>query len=246
MFNRPTLIAGALAIVLALAVAHLWTRLGSEAAIARAETEARMLSEQRDSILSIVAQNDSLQRELGAVRTGLEAEADELRQRIASLEIDRVENQLTVRRLRRTDALQARFASTFPEVAASNWGVTEVIDEEEGIGIEYLMVPAWFTETFLIDHQNSKAYEAQVESFASLSGVQDRVIQLQDSVFALERQSRDAYQTGYDNAFTLYQNLNREHINLLRQPRISLGIPGGILTAAGTFGLGMLLGVTAP
>jgi TolA-binding protein len=246
MGNRLAVVAGVLAVVLALGVAYLWTRLGSEAAIARAETEAKMLREQRDSILTIVARNDSLQRELGVVRRGLEAEADELRERIASLEVNRVETQLTVRRLRRSDALQARFASTFPEVAASNWGVTEVLDEEEGVGIEYLMVPLWFSETFMIDHENSEAYQAQVESFASLTGVQDRVIHLQDSVFVLERQSRDAYQTGYDNAFALYQNLNREHISLLRQPRISLGIPGGIMTAAGTFGLGILLGATAP
>lgn len=233
-----------LAIVLALAVAHLWTRLGAAAAIARAETEARMLSEQRDSILSVVAQNDSLQRELSYVRNSLEAEADLLRSRIASLEAERVETQLTVRRLQRSDELQTRFASTFPEMAASNWGLTEVVDEVEGVGIEYLMVPLWFSETFLIDHENAKAYEAQTESYASLVGVQDRVVMLQDSVLALERSSRQAYQVGYDNAFTLYQNLNREHIALLRQPRISLGIPGGLLTAAGTFGLGAILGAT--
>ncbi len=244
MAKKMAGLAVVVAIVLALAVAHLWTRLGSAAAIARAETEARMLSEQRDSILSVVAQNDSLQRELGFVRTALEAEADQLRARIALLEAERVETQLTVRRLRRSDELQARIASTFPEMAASNWGVTEIVDEEEGVGIEYLMVPLWFTETFLIDHENSKAYEAQVESYASLVGVQDRVVVLQDSVFALERRSREAYQVGYDNAFTLYQNLNREHIALLRQPRFSLGIPGGLLTAAGTFGLGAILGAT--
>lgn len=245
MARRTTIGAVVVAIILALTVAHLWTRLGAEAAIARAETEARMLSEQRDSILSIVARNDSLQRELSLVRTSLEAEADVLRDRIAMLESERVETQLTIRRLRRSDELQARFASTFPEMAASNWGVTEVVDEVEGVGIEYLMVPLWFSETFLIDHENAEAYRAQTESYASLVGVQDRVVVLQDSVISLERQSRDAYQLGYDNAFTLYQNLNREHIDLLRQPRISLGIPGGLLTAAGAFGLGAILGAGA-
>jgi hypothetical protein len=232
------------AIVLALVVTHLWTRLGSAEAIARAETEARILTEQRDSILSVVARNDSLQRELSYVRTALESEADMLRERIVMLETERVEAQLTVRRLQRSDELQARFASTFPEMAASNWGVTEVVDEEEGVGIEYLMVPLWFTETFLINHENARAYEAQTESYASLVGVQDRVVVLQDSVLALERRNREAFQLGYDNAFTLYQNLNREHIDLLRQPRFSLGIPGGLLTAAGTFGLGAILGAT--
>lgn len=245
MAKRMAVVCGVVAVVLALAVAHLWTRLGNAAAIARAETEARMLTEQRDSILGVVALNDSLQRELSFVRTALEAEADLLRERIATLETERVESQLTIRRLHRSDELQTRFASTFPEMAASNWGVTEVMNEEEGVGIEYLMVPLWFSETFLIDHENSIAYQAQTESYASLAGVQDRVLVLQDSVLALERQNREAYQLGYDNAFTLYQNLNREHIELLQKPRFSLGIPGGILTAAGTFGLGALLGAGA-
>lgn len=244
MARKTAIFAGVIAVVLALAVAHLWTRLSSAEAIVRAETEARMLTEQRDSILSVVARNDSLQRELGLVRSTLEAEADFLRARIAALEAERVETQLTVRRLQRTNELQARFAATFPEMAASNWGVTEVVDEVEGVGIEYLMVPLWFSETFLIDHENSKAYQAQTEAFSSLVNVQDRVVILQDSVLALERRNREAYQLGYDNAFTLYQNLNREHIELLRQPRISLGIPGGLLTAAGTFGLGAILGAT--
>src|SRR5690606_18526635 len=101
---------------------------------------------------------------------------------------------------------------TFPEIADSNWGVTEIVDDESGIGLEYLVLPLWFAETFLIDNQNAASFASQVESFEELSGIQDKVIELQDSIFTLERQTRTAYQTGYDNAFALYQNLNREHI----------------------------------
>jgi hypothetical protein len=244
VLKKLVILVGIVALALAIAVSHLWTRLGSAAAIARAETEARMLAEQRDSILTIVARNDSLQRELSTIRVSMEAEANQLRDRIVSLEAARVQDQLTVRSLRRTEDLQARLQTTFPEMAASRWGITEVFDEE-GLGIEYLAVPLWFAETFLIDHQNSQAYAMQVDTLRALSGVQDEIIALQDSVFTLERQSRNAYQTGYDNAFQLYQNLNREHVALLRQPRFNLGLPGGLTALAGSFGAGLLFGIVA-
>lgn len=245
MAKRLAIVATVAAVVLALVVTHLWTRVGREAAIARAETEARMLREQRDSILTVVARNDSLQRELGTMRTSLEAEADRLRDVVDSLEVERAETQLTVRRLRRAEDLQAQLRTTFPEMADSDWGTTEVFNEEEEVGVEYLMVPLWFSETFLIDHKNSIAYEAQRDTLRSLTELQGRISELQDSVIALEQQSRTAYQTGYDSAFSLYQALNREHIDLLRQPRLSLGVPGGVATTLASFGVGLLIGVTA-
>ena len=232
-----SLIAG----VLLLLVVFLGTRLRDERKIARAEFEAEMLRTQRDSIMRVVAINDSLQRELSVVRTTMEAEAGRLLARIDELESERVANQLSVRRLRRTDDLRARIETTFPEMAASQWGVTEVFDEANGVGIEYLMVPLWFSETFLIDHQNSLAFQTQVDTFRVLDGLRQQITQLQDSVLILERSSRTAYQNGYDTAFARYEALNREYIDQLRRPRFNLGVPGGIATMLGSFGAGALL-----
>jgi hypothetical protein len=241
MLKRIAFGASLVAGVLLLLVVFLGTRLRDERKIARAEFEAEMLRTQRDSILRVVAINDSLQRELSFVRNEMEVEASRLLGRIDELERARVANQLSVRRLRRTEDLRARIETTFPEMAASRWGVTEVFDDANGVGIEYLMVPLWFSETFLIDHQNSLAYRTQVDTFRVLDGLRQQISQLQDSVLTLERGSRLAYQNGYDTAYQLYQSLNREYIDELKRPRFDLGVPGGIATMLGSFGAGALM-----
>jgi hypothetical protein len=233
------------AITLLLGVVYLGTRLRAEREIARAEMEAEFLRMQRDTILTIAAANDSLQRELSFQRAGMEAEADRLRGRITELEAARVEEQLTVRRLRQKEDLRARLEQTFPEMAASDWGVTEVFNEENGVGLEYLLVPLWFSETFLIDHQNSLAFQTQVDTLRALNGLLEQVSALQDSVLVLERGTRIAYERGYNEAYTRYEALNRDYIALLRQPRFSLGVPGGVGALAGSIGAGFLLGTVA-
>ena len=34
------------------------------------------------------------------------------------------------------------------------------LEDGDTLGLEYLLVPAWFAETFVIDHANARAYEA--------------------------------------------------------------------------------------
>lgn len=230
------------AVALGIAVVYLHTRLRAEGEIVRAQAEAQFLRAQRDTILHIVARNDSLQREVGLVRAEKETEAARLRERIDVLENERAAAQLTVRSLRRREDLQDRLRRTFPEMAASDWGVTEVFNEEHGVGIEYLLVPLWFSETFLIDHQNAMAYQTQADTLRTLAAVLTEVTVLQDSVFTLERGSRTAFERGYDEAFTRYEALNQDYIALLREPRFSLGVPGGLTLLAATFGAGVLLG----
>lgn len=241
MLKRLAFGASLIAGVLLLLVVFLGTRLRDERRIARAEFEAEILRTQRDSILRVVAINDSLQRELSFVRTTMEAEADRLLDRIQQLENERAASQLSVRRLRRADDLRARIESTFPEMAASKWGVTEVFDDENGVGIEYLLVPLWFSETFIIDHQNALAFRTQVDTFRVLDGLRQQISQLQDSVLTLERSSREAYRNGFDAAYSQYMALNREYIDELKRPRFDLGLPGGIATLIGSFGAGALM-----
>lgn len=245
MLKRVAVGLGVVAVVLLAIAVYLGTRLRNEREIVRAQVELEYMREQRDSILSIVARNDSLQTELNVVRTALEGEANRLRTRVDELEAGRAAAQLTVRGLRRRADLEARLRSTFPEMASSDWGVTEVFNEAEQVGVEYLLVPLWFSETFVIDHQNAVAWRAQADTLRALDTLRVRISTLQDSVFTLERSSRDSYQVGYQDAFGRYEALNADYIGLLRQPRISLGVKGGIATMAGTFGLGLLVGAVA-
>lgn len=47
-----------------------------------------------------------------------------------------------------------KFENTFPEVAQSDWGVTEIVNENS-FENKFLVIPLWFNKTFIIDHQNT-------------------------------------------------------------------------------------------
>lgn len=119
--------------------------------------------------------------------------------------------------LYKPEDLLNRLRSTYPEFAHSNWGVTEIYNEEEDIGIEYLLVPVWFAETFIIEHQNSEAYRMQRDKLLMMDSLQIKIIFLVDRVLVLEKQISSAYKTGYDNAYTKYEEVNKAYIKLLEK-----------------------------
>lgn len=210
--------------------------------IQRTQLEMQELRASRDSIKAIVSLKDSLQSLLSSEVKQLESEATHLRSEVQELEEEREKNQLTVRNIRKKEDLQAKLAETFPEMAQSDWGVTEVYNEEADIGIEYLLVPLWFSETFIIDHQNSISYLQQRSKLELVDSLNQQVIVLQDSLFTLEREKAEAYQIGYEEAFTKYEDINTKYIELLEQPpSIDLGIPKwGVI--GGSIGAGVLVG----
>jgi hypothetical protein len=109
---------------------------------------------------------------------------------------------------------------------ASRWGITELYDDREGISLEYIFFPAFFAETFMIDHENALNYKQQVGKLAALDTLNTQVITLKDSVFVLERQKSVAFRTGYDSAFTKVRGAQR---GLHRVPEESEGrnqVPG--------------------
>lgn len=208
--------------------------------VARVRAEADLVRAERDSIRALIAANESIQRELGRQRDEAEAEAGELRGQVALLESERAARQLSVRRLRRPDDLRAKLVETFPEMAASEWGVTDVHNEAENVSVQYLLIPLWFSETFIIDHQNAESWRQQRDRLSSVDSLQRRVVSLQDSVQRLEEQKVLALQTGYTNVFDRYERLNQQYIAELRKPRLSLGSTLGL--CLGTAGAGILAG----
>jgi len=230
------------AIVLMLALTYLTARFIDHEEILQAKAEAEQLRASRDSLLTEVTKRDSLQRELQTEVSDLRSAADTLRAHVFELEQERAENQLTVRNLRRKEDLQQRFRETFPEVASSDWGVTEVFNENANLDIEYLLTPLWFAETFIIDHQNAKSFEAQRDTLMVLDSLQTQVIALQDTIFRLEEKNKLAYQDGYNEAFTKYEVLNGKYIELLQKPpQVSMGLPSWGTILLSTAG-GVILG----
>lgn len=228
--------------LLAIALSFILGRGIDREEIHRAQLEMQQLRASRDSIETLVAMKDSMQSVLSARVEDLNSETDRLRREVQVLEEERAENQLTVRNIRKKEDLQNRLAETFPEMAESDWGVTEVYNEEFDVGVEYLLVPLWFSETFIIDHQNSESYKQQVDRFTEIDSLHQQLSVLKDSLFTLEREKAEAYQIGYQEAFTKYEDINAKYIDLLeRPPSIDLGIPKwGVIGAS--IGAGVLVG----
>ena len=217
-----------------------WLAGGNRQAIARARAESVALATQRDSVLSVVAQRETERVQLAARADSFQTEAQALRDSIGRMEQERAEAQRGVRRIRTVGALQARLRQAFPELGPGGWGVTTVpVHQGDTIGIEYLMVPAWFAETFVIDHQNAESWRAQKDRLLAVDSLRVVVATLQDSITHLEVAKRLAYEAGYQAAFTSYQDLAKRHIAELRKPQIRLASTVWMLGAAGA---GLLIG----
>ncbi len=116
----------------------------------------------------------------------METQAAELRESVAQLEQSRAEAQLTVREIRTTGALQTRLRAAFPELGPAGWGLTTLpFEDGDTLGLEYLLVPAWFAETFVIDHANAESWREQKDRLLAVDSLRSVVVSLQDSVTRL-------------------------------------------------------------
>jgi hypothetical protein len=228
MLKRALIVVSVIAALLALGFTYVFARFRDRAEIIKAQMNMEQLRGQRDSLLKRVAVLDSATVALEDSADGLVLEADSLRREVHDLERTREAAQLSVRRLRRPEDLTGRFRETFPEIGGSDWGITEVMSDDGGtpIGIQYLAVPLWFAETFIIDHQNANNYRAQVDRLQQMDSLQLLTIELKDTIIVLERAKTDAFRVGYDSAYTKYETLNDDYIKLLKNPRVSLRVPG--------------------
>lgn len=225
------------AVAIAIAAATVAWTLGAGARrdeIERAEAHARQLEHQRDSLLVAIGGRDSLQAVLVHERGQLDSAAARLRDSVRLLDSARAEARLTVRAIRTVGALQARLRAAFPQLGRSGWGLTSIpIDRRDTVGIQYLLVPAWFAETFVIDRANAKSWRAQKDKLLAVDSLRLAVSALQDSVTRLVSANADAYRTGYQAAYTGYQDVSRHYVKELKKPRFGFGSTIGLLAAAG-------------
>jgi hypothetical protein len=227
---RPLLLPAGVALGLLL----LHTLAGNRRAIARAESEAARLGSQRDSLLGVVDQREQQAAALAIQRETLEADVGRLRDSVIELERRRAAAQLTVRQIRTVGALQDRLRTTFPELGDSAWGTTTIaLDARDTVGILYLVIPAWFAETFVIDHANAALWREEKDRLLTVDSLRVTVAVLEDSILALNKANADAYQAGYRVAYASYQDLSRRYVAELEKPRIKFGSTLRIVLAAG-------------
>jgi len=232
------------AVVLLVALSYILGKTDNSAEINRNRLELQQLRASRDSIKTVVAFKDTLQRILQQQISTLQSEREALRGQVEMIEEQRQQGQLTVRNLRKPEDLLKKLRATYPELAESDWGVTEVYNAENQVAIQYLLLPLWFSETFIIQDQNSAAYKEQNEKLRLLDTLGRRVGVLQDSVLVLEIQKSKAWKTGYDEAFTKYEFVNAKYDSLLkRPPQFKVGIPNKWVFFGGA-AVGALGGIT--
>jgi uncharacterized small protein (DUF1192 family) len=233
------------------AVPHVWVLIiallllveayhGRGEEVAQARAAASSLRRQRDSLVTVVRQRAREQAALTVRLQQHREEANGLRDSVTALERRRSALQLDVRRLRTVGALQDRLRAAFPELGDTGWGVTTLpFEDGDTLGIEYLLVPAWFAETFVIEHANAESWLAQKDRLLAVDSLRLRVAALQDSVLRLEAANAAAYATGYDAASAGYQDLSRRYIAELEKPRIRLP---SLVRFVGAVGVGFVVG----
>jgi hypothetical protein len=220
-------------VVLSLVVCYQVARFRNQNEIARVQAQVGRLERERDSIQAIVAVNAELQKRLRETRDNKEAEIGMLRDHVDLLERSRRESAISVRRLRKSSDLQARLEATFPEMAHSNWGITTIpFEPDDTLGLEYFLIPAWFTETFLIDHENAASWREQKNNLLAVDSLRVKVAALQDSVATLHARNVLALQTGYDNASAECRDLSTRYIAELSRTRFSIGSTVGLCVGA--------------
>jgi hypothetical protein len=217
------------------AMALLSGLLGDRTAVERARTEARQLAHQRDSLLTIARESERGRAALAEERQAREAVIDGLLDSVAALERDRARHQVSVREIRTSGALMDRLRAAFPELGDSAWGLATVpFEPGDTIGIEVLMVPAWFAETFAIDRANAASWRAQQDRLVAADSLRLAVTALQDSVARLADAAAVAYLDGYRSAHDAYGALSERYLAELRRPRFQSGSVLGFILGAGT------------
>jgi hypothetical protein len=222
------------AIILMLVLTYITARYIDKEEISKVELERERMKSSRDSLYTVVAVKDSMQKLLQSQVIDLKSEADILKEQVVLLEERRKSEQLSVRNIRKKEDLQDTLRKVFPEMAASQWGVREVFTDD-GLGIEYLLVPLWFSEKFIIDHRNAESYRKQRNKLQIVDSLRVTIVALQDSILHLERDKSMAFQAGFDSAYAKYDANSQRYLDLLKKPpQIKFGLPRWGVVAAGT------------
>ncbi len=188
----------------------------------RAENEMVALTKQKDDLTALVNTLDKEQLRLEKEVEDKNNQISKNKLAIARLEKERLANTWKVRSLRNENELEKSFAIAFPQVIhAKNFGIVKMpIKAGSPITLPYYVIPAWFTETFIIEHSELLALEKEIEQFKANESLYGNVIDLKESVIQLQSEKTMAYQDGYDEAFEKYEKLNQDYISLLKMPPV--------------------------
>ena len=209
-----------LAITTAVSLVIITQRNIDKAEIARVTNELAKLTQEKQALANKVAQLDKKQLQLNKIIEEKNKQIKNNQVQIAKLEKERAAGQWQVRQLNSENALEKKFAETYPQVIhANNFGIVrKPMKPNSKILLPYYVIPAWFTETFIIEHQNMLAYQAEINEYKKNEQLYGNVVTLKSQVIQLQTEKTNAYRKGYEQAFSKYEEVNKAYIELLKKP----------------------------
>jgi outer membrane murein-binding lipoprotein Lpp len=223
--KKPLIAVVLFAVAVAGALSYITSRYIDKAEIERAQSEVQALRDERTELLRQVAEKTAEQERLAAQVAERESKIVELRTQVDKLEEERQATQWNIRSLTAEEDQQRLMIAAFPEVAGA-MRVGDVHDDENDVDIRYFMVPFAFAGLFIEEHENAANYKSQAEKLRLVDGLQEQVKTLNGQVLQLEREKAEAYKTGYDSAFTKYEDINERYIALLKEPpKVEFKVP---------------------
>ncbi|MGE5860621.1 MAG: hypothetical protein ACM34J_08700, partial [Ignavibacteria bacterium] len=204
------------------------------------------LQNQRIELLALVSKKDSIQKVLEEKVADLKSEVEQKEAEVESLEKSRQIAQLNVRKLETANDLEIQLMETYPQVKESMRRIEVPVKGLAGVTLEYWSVPFRFSETFLIEHQNSENYKNQRDRLKDVTSMQEKIIVMTEKITVLEKEKSEAYKNGYDSAYVKYMDVNEKYLKLLNNPpTVEFGLPQIGAIAIGTavgFAGGVALG----
>lgn len=239
MLKKLLIAAVAVAVLLMVGLSFITAKYLDKEEILRVTREREQLQQQRVELMALVAQKDSVKRELEAQVVDLEIEAVQMRTKVDSLEDTRKEAQLSVRQLRTENDLENQLMEAYPEIKTSMKKTDVPVPGLPNMTLSYWSVPFRFAETFLIEHQNAKNYQKQRDQLKDLDETNQKIISLEKDIVVLEEEKSAAYKKGYDSAYVKYEAINEKYLTLLNNPpTVEFGLP-----QIGAVALGAAVGI---
>lgn len=214
---------------------------GAEAKAAAAETAKKALEEERTKLLANVADLTAEQLKRDALIDGDKKKISDFEQQIVSL------NQELVR------ANQTKLEETADQTIAKDFMTAFGLTEANVKVVRYTEVAPrsgrTFTNSFLaipvdvaklptISKNTEVACKAEVGLRENIDALKDDINTLTLQKLDLERQKAQAWSEGYDKAYTMYVDINKLYVDLLKSPpKVDLGprwlaLVGGLLGGA--------------
>ena len=216
-----------------------WTAAKNEKEISRLELQAADFENKKKELADTITRLSTEQAELETQIVERTSQIIQAQGVIAQnlLDIDRLEreredNQLSTRMIKTDDKMIKEFRNRFPAFAAArDFGLIDIHNEEYGVKLKYLALPAKSAKTFIIQHDAMGKLEEQITGYKENEATYGEIVTLYDEnqgllrkVNKLEQEKAHNYRVGFEQAGKLYGECKDDRIADLRKPRFDSNV----------------------